>query len=138
MNDTRDIVKDLLPLVIAGEASADSCAAVEELVRADPELTALQRALAAEQPGGAPFAMVADHERVALERARTLLRRRSWQFGLALFFTALPLSCAGDSVGLTFLLIRDRPMLGSVVFAVAASLWIAWAATARRVRVTGL
>ena len=38
MNITREIVKDLLPLYAAGEASEESRAAVEEWLRTDPEL----------------------------------------------------------------------------------------------------
>jgi anti-sigma factor RsiW len=43
MKITRDIVLDLLPLYLAGEASADTRALVEEYVQTDPELRACAR-----------------------------------------------------------------------------------------------
>ncbi len=38
MKVTRDVVKDLLAVYAAGEASADTGALVEEWLRSDPEL----------------------------------------------------------------------------------------------------
>lgn len=35
---TRDIIQDLLPLYLAGEASEDTTALVEEYLKTDPEL----------------------------------------------------------------------------------------------------
>ena len=138
MNITRDVAKDLLPLVAAGEASADSRALVEEFMRNDPELARLAEALREPEldvPGPpAPL----ERERAALERTRTLLRRRSWLLGLALFFTGLPLSFVADSDGVRFLLLRDAPALAGLFLAAAAGLWTAFGVTVRKLRVTGL
>ena len=139
MNVTREIVKDLLPLYVSGEASPDTRALVEAFLREDPELLRLADALRAEElaptrePSASPGA-----GRAALERTKTLLRRRTWLMALALFFTGLPLSFVFGDSGLRFLLIRDAPALGSVSLAVAAALWIAFGITARRLRVSGL
>ena len=38
MKVTRDVVKDLLPIYLADEASADTRSIVEEWLRTDPEL----------------------------------------------------------------------------------------------------
>lgn len=139
MNVTADVVKDLLPLYVAGEASADTKTLVEAYLRTDPQLAALVTALRdqesrpAQLPAAPPGA-----ERAALATTRSLLRRRSWLLGLALFFTGLPLSCSGDSSGLRFLLVRDAPSAALVFWVVAAGLWVAFARVARRLRVTGL
>jgi anti-sigma factor RsiW len=139
MNVTREIVKDLLPLYVTGEASPDSRALVETFLREDPELARLAEALRAEElaptrgasasPGGGL---------AALARTKVLLRRRTWTLALGLFFTGLPLSSVFDESGLRFLLLRDAPVVASASLAVAAALWIAYAATVRRLRVTGL
>ena len=47
MNVTREIVKDLLPLYVSGEASADTRTLVESFLREDPELARLVDALRA-------------------------------------------------------------------------------------------
>jgi hypothetical protein len=82
----------------------------------------------------------AGDERAALERTKTLLRRRTWLMALALFFTGLPLSFVYDfdGGGLRFLLVRDAPGVASASLAVAAALWIAFLATRKRLSVTGL
>jgi RNA polymerase sigma-70 factor (ECF subfamily) len=139
MNVTREIVKDLLPLYVAGEASPDTRALVESILRDDAELVRLADALRAEKLAGPRGSSAPPGAaRAALLRTQDLLRRRTWFLALALFFSGLPLSfVAGDS-GLRFLLIRDAPALGSASLAVAVALWIAYAVNARRLRVTGL
>ena len=135
MNVTREMVKDLLPLYVAGEVSADSRAAVEAALRDDEELARFADALRDGVPSP-PVAPAAD--RVALDRTKALIRRRMWLLALALFFTTLPLSFVFDDTGLRFLLIRDAPVPGAVFFAAGTALWWAFAVTARRLRVTGL
>jgi len=44
MNVTRDVVLDLLPSYLAGEASADTRALVDEYLRRDPDLERRVRA----------------------------------------------------------------------------------------------
>lgn len=140
MNVTREIVRDLLPLYVAGEVSGDSRAAVEEMLKADPELAAMAVALVdgtldVRVVASAP-APIAD--RALLQQTQTLIRRRTWFLAAALFFTGLPLSSAFDSRGLTFLLLRDAPVTAGASVAVAVGFWIAFAAVRRRLRVSGL
>ncbi len=139
MNVTAEVVKDLLPLYVAGEASADTRALVEEFLRTDPQLATLATALREQesrppQPPAAPPGA----ERAALATTRSLLRRRSWLLGFALMFTGLPLSFTFDATGLRFLLLRDAPGFALVSWFVALGLWAAFAQVARRLRVTGL
>ena len=139
MNVTREIVKDLLPLYVSGEASADTRTLVESFLREDPELARLADALRAEEVSPARGAIVPPGAgRAALSRTKGLLRRRTRLLAFALLFSGLPLTCAFDQNGLRFLLLRDAPGLASASLAVASALWIAYAVTVRRLRVTGL
>jgi len=139
MNVTKDIVKDLLPLYVAGEGSRDTRALVESYLRSDPELALLADALSADELAAAhPAAPPPGAGRAELARTKALLRRRTWLLSLAFFFTGLPLSFAADAHGIRFLLLRDAPGVASAFLAVGVVLWIAYALTARRVRVTGL
>ena len=139
MNVTREIVKDLLPLYVSGEASPDSRALVEAFLREDPQLARLADALRAEERSPARGAFIPHGAaRAALFQTQGLLRRRTWTLALALFFTGLPLSFVFGDSGLRFLMIRDAPALASASLAAAAALWIAYAVTVRRLRVTGL
>ncbi len=139
MNVTREIVKDLLPLYVSGEASPDSRVLVESFLREDPELARLADALRAEELAPARGASAPPGAgREALSRAKSLLRRRTRLLAFALLFSGLPLTCAFDQTGVRFLLLRDAPALASASLAVASVLWIAYAVTVRRLRVTGL
>ena len=140
MNVTRDIVKDLLPLHVAGEASADSSALVESFLKDDPELARLADALRAANalPAFASASRAQGAGRLALNRTRRLLRRRTRLLAFALLFTGLPLSFAFDGHRVQFLLLRDVPGLASASLAVAVAMWIAFGVTARRLRVSGL
>jgi anti-sigma factor RsiW len=139
MNVTREIVKDLLPLYVSGEASSDTRTLVEAYLRDDHELSRLADALRADEL--TPLrgsALSPGAGRAALSKTKELLRRRTRFLAFALMFTGLPLSFVFDSSGLKFLLLRDAPLLASASLAIATALWIAFAVTARRLRVTGL
>ncbi len=139
MNVTAEVVKDLLPLYVAGEASADTRALVEEFLRADPQLAALAATLRAQESSPPQLAAAPPGAgRAALATTRSLLRRRSWLLSFALVFTALPLSFSFDSGGMRFLLLRDAPAFAFASWVVAAVLWVAFARVASRLRVTGL
>jgi len=138
MNVTREIVKDLLPLYAAGEASADSAAAVEEWLRTDRELAGLAATLREDSaPQAAPHVTPAAAQE-ALRTTKALLRRRSWLMALAVLFTGLPLSFTFDGGSLTFLMLRDAPVVSLACIAAALGLWAAFGLVTRRLRVTGL
>ena len=85
MNVTRDVIKDLLPLYAAGEASADTRALVGSFLSGDPELLRLAEALKAGEVAPEP-ALPQEAGREALRRTRRLLRRRSWLLGRNLLY----------------------------------------------------
>jgi anti-sigma factor RsiW len=73
---TRDVVVDLWPLYVSGEASADSRALVEAFLAQDAELAERLREPEAAGLGGSALALPADHERATLLRIQ---RRRARQ-----------------------------------------------------------
>lgn len=136
-----EVIRDLLPIYLAGEASPATRRLVEEHLAADPELALLARA--AGDPdlvggAGAPAPLKPDIEKSALDSTRRLLRRRSWLMGGAIFTTLLPFSVHGDDSGIRFFLLRDAPGSAALSFAAAALLWLAHWQVSRRLRVTGL
>jgi anti-sigma factor RsiW len=136
MNITRDVVIDLLPAYLSGEASADTRALIDEAAARDPGIA---RLVASARHEGTD---VMDHEHMPLPpnlerdivtRTRAVLRRRSWTLGLALFFTFLPMTFAFDSGRITFLMMRDEP--GSrLLWLSAAWLWFDYIRQTRRLR----
>jgi anti-sigma factor RsiW len=130
MNITRDVIKDLLTIYLAGEANADTRALVEEWLRTDPDL-----ARQVEQARSSPLPQVAvpppTVEKQALDRTRRWWRRRSIVLGAAIYFSALPLSVTFNSSGYQGLLIEGWPER-VVVMAIAAALWAIYFGQSRR------
>jgi len=121
MDVTRDVVKDLLTVYLADEASADTRTLVERWLRSDPELAAeVERARHHELPPvAAPNPTI---ERRALDRTRRFLTGRSVVLGAAIYFSTLPLSVTFDSHGFHGLFLDDW-MGRSVAIAFAAFFW---------------
>ena len=73
MNITRDVINDLLPVYLAGDASADTRALLEDYLRRDPALAADVRAQAEKSAallsslGAAP---APDHEVATFDKIR--------------------------------------------------------------------
>jgi anti-sigma factor RsiW len=142
MKISRDVVKDLLPLYAAGEASADTRVLVEEFLRDDPTLAALVEA-ARRQPqalGASPAAKAgtAEAARVGLRRTRRLIAWRTWLLAAAIVFTLLPGSVAISGQGVTWLMWRDNRPAAELSLIMAVQAWIGFFWCRRRLRVTGL
>ncbi len=109
MQVTREVVKDLLPVYLAGEASSDTRRLVEDFLAREPELRAEFESPAL--PGVSPAGAV---EMAALARTRSLLGRKAWMLGLGLALAMLPLtfgSIGGE--GPRFLLLGPKPWLAT-------------------------
>ncbi|MFN7925747.1 MAG: hypothetical protein U0Q16_36945 [Bryobacteraceae bacterium] len=138
MKITRDVVEDLLPLYVAGEASAGSRALVDEYLATDAELR--------EQVKRGDWGMELDVKRMtpganvevrALEKTRSLLAWQRRLFGLGLAATLLPFSSMfwmeGGHVHHRFLL-AGVPGLMSGLLSVAFWIWLAYWLVRRKVR----
>jgi len=125
---TRDIVVDLWPLYVSGEASADTRALVEAFIAEDREFGERLR----EQEGAGlkppPLAMPADHERTTLLRAQKRRARQSMLVNsLALLISAAMTACYAWGLvplwAVTFVK-AGLPLPPGMHFAVQASAWI--------------
>lgn len=122
MTVTRDVVKDLLPVYLVGEASADTRRLVEaylatdEALRRDVEAARRFSLPATEAP--APTA-----EMRALEATRKLLKQRTSTLVVAAVFTLLPFSFVVRDSEVTFLLLRDAPQVAYAWWLTAAIMW---------------
>lgn len=137
-----DVIRDLLPLYLAGEASPATRDLVEQHLAADPELARLAQTAARDDERRArvsrEVAVPVTVEKTALRTTRRLLRRRSRLLGLAIAFTVLPFSFSFDGHELRLIFFEGSPWFCSLVLTAAAGLWIAYWWVSRRLRVTGL
>lgn len=137
MKISRDVIKDLIPVYLAGEASADTQALVESYLKTDPELAADVTA-ARGTTLGLPATRPPTAEKQTLDATRQQLKSRTSTLVVATLFTVLPLTFAFRGTTITFLVIRDAPVVGIAWWATAAIMWIWHARIRRRLRVSGL
>lgn len=143
MSLPREVILDLLPLYLAGEASPATRALVEARLAEDPELAERVRALAREDAGGAagagpPPAPPPDLELAALRRTRALLVWQRWLFALGCTCVALLFSLRiaiedGWPARVSFLA-AEFPAALVVLLVVGAAAWIAYFRIGRRRR----
>jgi predicted anti-sigma-YlaC factor YlaD len=130
MTVSRNVVMDLLPLYLSGEASAETNALVEEFLSKDPELRRqadLARRDLPGAPSSSPAALPPDLELRSLHRTQGLLRWQRLAFAFAVAFTCLSLttviSFEGGRVHAR-LLILDYPHIFGPCAGLAVSGWL--------------
>ena len=144
MNITRDVIHDLLPAYLCGEASADTRSLVEQFLEQNPDLARSiregrdQNAESDVLLKGGEMTIAVDHEMRTLARTKAMLERRSWLFALALAFSLVPVSFTFDDGRLTWMMVRDVPRVAALYWVTALGFWIALLVTNRRLRSSGL
>jgi hypothetical protein len=139
MTLTEDVMNDLLTLYLAGEASADTRALVEDRARRDPGFAARLAAARAVDLGAAlPAGPGPDVELRALTQTRQAIFLRMLFFASAVFFTLLPLAFRGGAAGVEFLFLGKQPGVVWAFWSVAAASWVACWVMNREVRKAGL
>jgi hypothetical protein len=140
MNVTREVILDLIPVYLAGEASPATCALIDEYLRQDPELAQRVHTLAADSLATITRPpLSSDVELRSLHRARALIGWQKWLFGLGITFTALSLSNEfsfeeGHLREFHFL-IRDYPAQFGAFAALAVICWISYYTVRRHLRI---
>ncbi len=139
-----NVIRDLLPVYLAGEASEETRSLVEEFLAADPELRELAAAEGFTMPELAPVTDSDELEKRALDRTCRLLSRKNWLMGASLVLTVVPLA-----LYFSFL---SRPVTGqapvidstpvkvvmTIVLAGALTGWAHFLQTCRQLQVAGL
>jgi anti-sigma factor RsiW len=143
MNISRNVIRDLVPLYLADEASPDTRLLVEEFLSRDATLAAEVERLKSDSlkqilTGGTIMPLPQDHDAQTLERTRTKLQRTAWILALSIAFTLAPLSFTFDNGHITWIMVRDVPRMAFMYWATAAGFWIAYFVTRHRLRSTGL
>lgn len=142
MNVSHEVILDLLPLYLEGEASPATRALVESYLAehaAFAEQVRLQRsddfgALGAATPG----MLTQDLELRTLSRTRALLRWQRWLFGLGLGLTmsafSTVISFTSRGVSTAHLLLRDYPQILVPIATAGVGCLVAYVVISRRLR----
>jgi predicted anti-sigma-YlaC factor YlaD len=141
MDVTREVILDLLPVYLSGEASPATRALVEQYMQQDPELAQRIRLQWTENFAKvAPSTLPPELELRSLRRTRSLLNWQRWLFGFGIAFIALSLtseiSFSGGHLKEFHFLLRDYPAQFGTCLILGAACWIAYFAIRRRLRTT--
>jgi predicted anti-sigma-YlaC factor YlaD len=140
VNVTREVVLDLLPVYLSGEASADTQALVEEFLKQDRDLAATIRAGWMEKmSAAAPSDLPPDLELKAFRRTKRMMGRLRWLLGLAIFFTSIALSVSFETQGwhvtrIRLFLLEQAPVEWALSLTFGAACWAAYFLIRRRLR----
>jgi anti-sigma factor RsiW len=136
MRITREVILDLLPLYVSGEASSATRTLVEEYLSQHPELTEQVVRLKSEDHLDFPEITVPPELAMrSLRRTKKLLAWQRWLFGPAIFLTLFSLSfetdISGGRIREFHFLLRDSPLLAGCL-AIGIGCWIAYFVVRRR------
>jgi len=139
MNITREVILDLLPVYLSGEASPATRALVEEFLKQDTELAQRIRLQWTENFAKvSPSPLPPDLELRSLSRARKLLAFQRWLFALGITFTVISLSSefsfTGGHLKEFHFLLRDYPLELGICAALGIACWTAYYFIRRRLR----
>jgi len=134
---TRDVITDLLPVYLSGEASADTKALVETFVKSDPEFAQFVGQETRAAFGGRTASAAPDREMIALRRAKRRIQKKTWHLVLAIFFTFTTFAFSIEPTGITWTW-EVSPLLTLGLSVVAALFWIAYFRTNRASRPAGV
>jgi hypothetical protein len=139
MKVTQSVIHDLLPAYLAGEASADTVALVEEFLRLDPDFARTVEALRATPLPQPPIALRPTQEKETLNMTKQLLWWRGVLMGVAIFLTLLPLSFRFGDRQITWVFLQEAPPLVTALVCLGAvSCWGGFLYVRRRLQGTGL
>jgi anti-sigma factor RsiW len=139
MNITRDVIRDLIPPYLAGEASADTRALVEQFLASDPEFArTVAREPARFAAAPIPHTLTKEIEMRTIEETKRTVKLQSVVMACAMMFSAIPFAFGKiDDRGVRWLWI-DAP-LGAVISAVIGlAFWAVYLGMRRALRVRGL
>lgn len=140
MNIPREVIVDLLPVYLAGEASPATRAWLEEYLAQDPELAERVRRQRTETFSHSSLPPIPPElELRALHRTRRMMTQLRWLFGLGMAFSAIALSLeiSFRPVRIRLLLLDYPGQLGPCL-AIGVACWTAYFLLRRRLRVAGV
>lgn len=138
MQVTRDVITDLLPVYLSGEASADTLALVDAFLAQDAEFARLVQAQATfNLPKLEDVSTQQEEEMRTLHMTQALLRRRSLFMALAILFSGMTVAFTFGPEGVRWIW-ADAPFMSLIMAALGLVGWAGYTITQRRLRSTRL
>ena len=139
MNVAREVILDLLPVYLSGEASPATRTLVEEYLKQDDELAQRVRLQLGDNFAKAvPPVLPPELELRSLRRTRSLLGWQRWLLGLAIFFSAISLSnessFEGGHLKEFHFLLHNYPVAFGMCVVLGVACWVAYFSIRRCLR----
>jgi hypothetical protein len=143
MNITREVILDLLPVYLSGEASVGTRTLIEEFLKQDPELAKKLRSEWMEKMSeAAPSVLPPELELRAFRKTKRLIGWQKWLLGFAIFFTSIAASLqfttSGGRITKFQFFLQSYPTEWAICLALAAAFWLGYILLRRRLRTTAL
>jgi len=121
----QDVIIDLLPAYFSGEASAATCALVEQYFRENPDFEKAARATGSTLESLTPALSNRhdDEEKAALEKTRRLLQTRAAFFWLALLYSFIPFLFRIHDHKIVWLTFEHSRIVGILFLVLAVFFW---------------
>lgn len=141
MKITRDVINDLLPVYLAGDASADTRSLIDEYLQSDPALAADVRAHADKSSAlletlGAASSELADHEVATFDKIRRYNSYRNQFFAFGLALALMPFAFGFSHGEISWIMIRDSPKQAALFLIASGYCWISRYIIGRRANTT--
>jgi anti-sigma factor RsiW len=138
MSIPKEVIMDLLPVYLAGEASPATRTFLEQYLAQDPELAEQVRRQRTESFGQFPLPpLPPELELQSLRRTRQMMTRLRWLFAAGMTLSVVSLSLEIDfSPFKVRLLLQDYPAALGPCLAAGAACWAGYFMLRRRLRTT--
>lgn len=138
MKVTRDVVTDLFPLYLSGDASDDTRRLIDDFMTDDPEFAEASRGMSdAFLKRDKIPPMSPEIELQTIKMTKRFVRLRDAFFWISVFVSTTPFAVWDTSWG-SGSLIGDRPMLAIGLGVLATTSWCIYFSLKRRLSSTGL
>ena len=137
MNVQREVILDLVPLYLSGEASPATKQLVEQYAQQHTDIADLISDASVDVfAEREEYSLPKELEMKSMERTKLLLRIRSIILGISIFLSLLPLSIRGSSEGVRWLW-SGAEGYALAIGALAAFAWFSYAILHRKLRSSG-
>jgi len=138
MKVTSEVILDLIPLYLSGDASKDTIKLVESYFESDPDFERRVRDNSYELfPNNITSPQKKEIEVKSLIKTKKMIKLRSYLLGFAIFFSLVPFSFLATN-GKTYWLLLEAPKSAMVYGVFGVIFWIVYFVTKKRLQVTGL
>lgn len=130
----RDVIIDLLPIYLAGDASEATQALIKARLATDAKLAQIVATLDNDATLSPALSIPATIETAALTKTKQRLKWQRTLFGLSIFLTLFVFSFRFDSSGIDWLW-QDRPQIAILCTGLAAITWFGYAKLGQQLKI---